>query len=213
MGNDPIASPIRVAVVNDYELVLRGLAAMLAPFRERISVIEMDVASDPVSHVEVALFDTYGHTRLGLDRVKSLALSPNVGAVAVYTNRANGDQCADALHAGARGVLSKSMRADELADALIAIADGHEVISDNVGEGSGEPWPGHEFGLTARESEVAALLSQGMSNKEIARALWISENTVKTHLKAIFQKTTATSRSQAIVRIAGDAGFVRRRIA
>jgi DNA-binding CsgD family transcriptional regulator len=52
-----------------------------------------------------------------------------------------------------------------------------------------------------------------MSNKELAAALWISENTVKTHLKGIFQKTTATSRTQAIVRIAGDAQFARRLIA
>ena len=163
-----------------------------------------------MSAVEVALFDTYGHVRLGLDRVRSLAHFPNVGAVAVYTNYATPEHCAEALAAGARGVLSKSMRADELADALFAIADGSQVVSDNFGDGRDEAWPGHDFGLTPRESEVAALLGQGMSNKEIARALWVSEHTVKTHLKAIFRKTTATSRSQAIVRIAGDAGFVRR---
>ena len=52
-----------------------------------------------------------------------------------------------------------------------------------------------------------------MNNKELAAALWISQNTVKTHLKSIFQKTTTTSRTQAIVRIADDAHFARRRIA
>ena len=67
--------------------------------------------------------------------------------------------------------------------------------------------------LTPSERRVARMAAQGMSNKELAAALWISENTVKTHLKGIFQKTTATSRTQAIVRIAGDAQFARRLIA
>jgi DNA-binding NarL/FixJ family response regulator len=120
------------------------------------------------------------------------------------------DVCDAALDAGARGVLAKGLPAPKLAAALEAVANGEIVVSDAFLRAQEPPWPGAEFGLTARESEVAALLSRGMTNREIASALWISENTVKTHLKAIFQKTMASSRSEAIVRITRDAGFARR---
>ena len=60
---------ITVALVNDYELVRRGLAEMLRPFRDRIDVVELDVADNPESRVDLALFDPYGRARLGLDRV------------------------------------------------------------------------------------------------------------------------------------------------
>jgi DNA-binding NarL/FixJ family response regulator len=213
MGEDRLNKQITVALVNDYELVLRGLVAMLAPFRTQIRVLELDLNTEPTSRVDIALFDSYGHEQLGLDRVEALAQCPHVDAVAVYTSYASPDDCADALQAGACGVLSKSMPADELTNALLAIAAGDRVVSEEFGDCRNSGWPGQEFGLTSRESEVAALLARGMSNKEIARALWISENTVKTHLKAIFQKTTTTSRAQAIVRITGDSGFVRRRTA
>ena len=59
----------RVALVNDYELVVRGLAAMLDPFRDRVRVVELDVGTNPEHSVDVALFDTYGHPHNGVDRV------------------------------------------------------------------------------------------------------------------------------------------------
>jgi DNA-binding CsgD family transcriptional regulator len=96
---------------------------------------------------------------------------------------------------------------------LVEIAAGGDFVSSEFGVDDAPPWPGHEFGLTLRESEVAALLAGGMSNRQISEALWISENTVKTHLKAIFQKARVTSRAQAMVRINRDAEFARRRIA
>jgi DNA-binding NarL/FixJ family response regulator len=209
-GSRPLRQPVVVALVNDFELVVRGLATMLRPFRDRIQVVELDLGRNPEYEVDVALFDAYGHAQLGLDRVASLVHAPNVDAVAVYTSSATSDQRDAALAAGARGVLSKSIHAPELAEAILAVASGQEVVSEEFGEDPEPRWPGHEFGLTSRESEVAAQLTQGKSNKDIAAALWISENTVKTHLKSIFQKSDATSRSQAIVRLAGEFGFARR---
>jgi NarL family two-component system response regulator LiaR len=204
---------ITVAVVNDYELVVQGVASMLRPSRDRIEVVELDVGENPHQRVDVALFDTYGHGQLGIDRIASLARDPNVGGVAVYTGNSTSEQRDGVLAAGACGLLAKSMHGDALAEALLDIAAGDQIVSEEFGDAEEPHWPGHEFGLTSRESEVAALLAQGMSNKELAAALWISENTVKTHLKGIFQKTTTTSRAQAIVRIAGDAQFARKLIA
>ena len=103
---------IKVAVVNDYELVVQGVATMLRAFRDRIEVVEVDVRENPHGEVDVALFDTYGHRQLGLDRVAALVRDPNVGAVAVYTGHSTSDQRDAVLAAGARGLLAKSMQAE-----------------------------------------------------------------------------------------------------
>ncbi len=202
-----------IALVNDYELVLRGVADMLRPFRDRIDVVELDVDRNPDSRVDVALFDPYGRPGFGLDRVSSLTRDPNVGTVAIYTWRLTAEQRDAAIAAGAHGIIAKSTPAADLVEALIQIGAGREFVSSEFGIDRSPPWPGHDFGLTLRESEVAALLADGLSNKEIALALWISEHTVKTHLKAIFLKTAVTSRAQAMVRIGGGPEFARRRIA
>jgi DNA-binding NarL/FixJ family response regulator len=199
--------------VNDYELVLRGIAEMLRPFRDRIDVVELDVDHNPDQRVDVALFDPYGNARLGLDRVSSLVRDPKVGRVAIYTWTLTAEQRDAAIAAGAHGVIAKATPPDEMVGALLEIAAGGDFVSSEFGPDKALPWPGLEYGLTLRESEVAALLADGLSNKEIAIALWISENTVKTHLKAIFLKTAVTSRAQAIVRIGNGPGFARRRIA
>ncbi len=202
---------IRVALVNDYEVVLRGLEAMLKPFGDRVEVVELDVERNPDQAVDVALFDTYGHPRLGLDRVAELAHDPHVGAVAVYTWSFTPERFDAARAAGARGVLAKSMSAETLVDAIEQIARAEEFVSAHFGRSVRQPWPGYDLGLTLRESEVALFLAQGLRNRDIASALWVSENTVKTHLKSIFQKTSVSSRAEAIVRISHDQSFSHRR--
>ncbi|MCU1466276.1 MAG: two component transcriptional regulator, LuxR family [Actinomycetia bacterium] len=199
--------PVRVALVNDYEIVLRGLESMLRPFRDRVAVVELDVAQNPEHLVDVALFDTYGHPKLGLNRISELARDPHVGAVAVYTWSFTPQRSDAARAAGARGVLAKSMPADALVDAILQIAQEGEFVAAQFGRSVRQPWPGYELGLTLRESEVALFLAQGLRNRDIASALWVSENTVKTHLKSIFQKTAVTSRAEAIVRISKDQSF------
>jgi DNA-binding NarL/FixJ family response regulator len=201
------SGPVRVALVNDYEIVLHGIESMLRPFADRIVVVELDVAQNPEHAVDVALFDTYGHPKLGLDRVVELARDPHVGAVVVYTWSFTPQRFDAARAAGARGVLAKSMPAEDLVDAILQIARDGEFVTAQFGRSVRQPWPGFELGLTLRESEVALFLAQGLRNRDIASALWVSENTVKTHLKSIFQKTSVTSRAEAIVRISGDQSF------
>ncbi len=200
---------LRVALVNDFELIVRGLDEMLNPFRDRLQIVELDIGANPAHQVDIALFDTYGHARGGVDRVQSLALDPRVGAVVVYAWAFPPGQLDAVLDAGARGVLSKSIPGAELADALLEINAGTVVISPVFSRPRARCWPGHEFGLTPRESEVAAFVAEGLSNQAIADALFISEHTVKSHLKAIFQKTSVGSRTQVIARIAKDPDFRR----
>jgi DNA-binding NarL/FixJ family response regulator len=204
-----VAGLKRVALVNDYDLVLRGLAGMLDPFRDRLRVVELDVGGTPQQHVDIALFDTYGHPRNGIDRVHALVDDPRVGQVVVYTWAITSEQCEAAIAAGARGVLAKSESAEAIVHALLAIDSGELVVSPSFRRRNGHTWPGHDIGLTARESEVAAFLAIGLSNREMADALSISEHTVKSHLKSIFVKTGVASRAQAVARIAGDPRFRR----
>jgi len=185
---------------------------MLEPFADRIEVVELDVRANPTTRIDVALFDPYGQPQAGTERVRSLVADPRVGAVAVYAWRLAPAQVEAVVAAGARGVLDKTMPARELADALVAIGAGDTVVSPEFCNPAGSHWPGQVFGLTVRESEVASLLLQGLSNREIAESLSISEHTVKTHLKGIFHKAGVSSRGQAVARIAGEDDFRRRAV-
>jgi DNA-binding NarL/FixJ family response regulator len=182
---------------------------MLDPFRNRLRVVELDVGSNPKRRVDVALFDTYGQEAFGIDRVRTLAGDPQIGAVVVYTWSITEAQVEAAVAAGARGVIAKSEPAEALAHALLAVDAGEMVVSPAFRRQHGRSWPGDDLGLTARESEVAAFLGRGLSNREMAEALSISEHTVKSHLKAIFRKTGVTSRAAAIALIAADPRFRR----
>jgi DNA-binding NarL/FixJ family response regulator len=198
--------PIQVALVNDVELVLRGLEGMLRPFADRLTVTELDLRASPDTRVEIALIDTQGHAWAGVDRVHDLATDTRIGAVVVFTWQLPPGQLDTVLAAGARGALAKSASAVDLAESLIAIDAGKTVVSPAFDEPTDPARLEHDLGLTARESDVAALLARGLSNREIAAALFISEHTVKTHLKSIFRKAGVASRARAIARIKVDVG-------
>ncbi len=206
----PAPEPLKLAIVNDYELVVAGLRAMLAPYASRIDVVELDIAQDPEHPVDVALFDTYGQPGLGLERVASLAASGQVGAVAVYCWSLSRAGRAAAFRAGARALIAKTLPVQRLVDGLTAVAGGQTVDTGGF-QGSGDGrWPGSRLGLTARESETLAMLATGLQNRDIAKAMFVSENTVRTHLKAVFRKLGVTNRSQAVAKALGDPEFVTR---
>jgi DNA-binding NarL/FixJ family response regulator len=203
-------SPLQLAIVNDYELIVAGIRAMLAPHSNRVGVAELEVDQDPENAVDVALFDTYGQPGLGLHRVRSLAADERVGAVAVYTWRLTDTSRAAAYNAGARGLIAKTLSAEELVGSLEAVAQGEVVETGGFRGGVKAQWPGSSWGLSARESEVLALVASGLSNRAIAEALFVSENTVRTHPKAVFRKLGVTTRSQAAARALTDASFLAR---
>jgi DNA-binding NarL/FixJ family response regulator len=199
-----------VAVVNDYEVIVAGVRGMLAPHRDRVDVVEIDVDQDPGHVVDVALFDTYGQPLLGLERVRSLVADEGVGAVAIYTWTLTKASRAAAHRAGARGFIAKALPATELVDAIVALAGGQFIDTGGFRGRTGGQWPGSQWGLTGRESEVLALLATGLPNRAIADALFVSENTVRTHVKAVFRKLGVTSRSQAVARALTDPTFATR---
>lgn len=205
----PLGEPIRIAVANDYELVVAGLAAMLAPYPNRVEVRDAVVLGQPISDpVDIVLYDTFGRQDGSQQAVRGLLDSGQVKMVVVYTGTPRAAQAAAALEAGAAGVLSKSRPAVAVVDALERIYAGEQVVDDGGGS-QRAPWPGAGYGLTARQSEVVALLLQGMTNAEIADALYVDINTVKTHLRHVYKTLGVRSRSQVLAQLLPGGEFGR----
>jgi NarL family two-component system response regulator LiaR len=189
-----------VAIVNDYEVVVRGVASMLEPYPDRVVVVEI-AANEPVSTpVDIALYDTYAQTQLDAPAVESILASCNARSLVVYSWNLDPRLVRSALAGGAHGYLAKSLQAADLVTALERINAGETVVNEEAGPAL-EPgdWPGREEGLSERESEIIALITQGLTNKEIADRCYLSINTVKSYIRSGYQKMGISSRSQAVL--------------
>jgi len=203
-------TPVTVALVNDYELVLAGVATMLRPYRDHLVVLDRALERTPDRAVDVSLFDTYGAADDQLDRVKTLAEDRMSGAVVVFSFSTAPQLVTAALGAGADGFVSKTVNGRQLADAVITVADGHRVVltpTPHRHRDGALGWPGRGRDLSARDSELLVLLRQGYTNREIAERLYLSENTVKTHLRRLFHKLGVSNRTQAAMVATEDEEF------
>lgn len=192
---------IRLAIVNDYEVVVRGLAEMLAPYDDRLSVVELDAGEDVTRPVDIALYDTFAQTQGDGPDAADLIANPLVRRVVVYTWNISARLIEGSLASGAAAYLSKTLSAEELVDALVRVHEGDRIISPDPGDAplAGGDWPGREEGLTAREAEVIALITQGLSNAEIAERASLSINSVKTYIRSSYRKMNVTSRTNAVL--------------
>jgi len=195
---------VSVAVANDYELVIAGVKAMLEPFAHKVQVAETLRVGEPLdAPVDLVLFDTFGRTDGAVDGIKRLLDTNGVGKVALYTGTPRQPQVDAAIAAGASAVLSKARPAASLAEAVVQVHRGERIVDDAMGHQPG-PWPGASRGLTSRQAEVVALLLQGLSNAEIAAALYVDVNTVKTHLRHAYKALGVRSRAQALAMLLGE---------
>jgi DNA-binding NarL/FixJ family response regulator len=194
---------IRVALVDDYEVVVRGLEAMLRSYRDTVQVVEMDLNEDVAQPVDITLYDTFAATQGDGEDVRRLAADPRSGKVVVYSWNLDPALVAAALANGAAGYLSKGLPALKLVAALQALHRGdpqaRTVLEGGTSKGSSGDWPGREEGLTPREAEVLALITQGMSNAAIAERTRLSPNSVKTFIRSCYRRIGVTNRSQAIL--------------
>ena len=192
--------PVRVAIANDYQLVIAGVVGLLAPFEDRIQVVELAANTPIASDVSIVLYDTFGQVQGDGYDLADL-LQDHDAKVVVFTWNLQPDLIERAIAHGARGYLSKALSGEEIVEALEAIHRGEVVTlprpieEENAGPGN---WPGREFGLTQRESEVLALITQGLTNQEIADHSYISINSVKTYVRTAYRKIGVTRRSQAV---------------
>jgi two-component system, NarL family, response regulator LiaR len=191
----------RVAVVNDYEVVVAGLAALLEPFQDRIEVVDAVTIDEPIEGpVDIDLFDTFGRDGLGGGDLVKLLGRPEVERVAVYSFNMDEDAVQQAFESGASGYLSKAATATELVDQLCRLADGEQVVAAGLSQSRAareeRGWPGRDLGLSEREAEVVALAAMGKRNAQIAEALYVSVDTVKTHLARSFRKLGVHNRTE-----------------
>lgn len=189
---------VRVVLVNDYELVVRGLHAMLQPFADRVVVVEQSTSGTPDGPADVALFDTFAARRDALDRAQQMIDDGAVSHVVLFTWDAPEGFLDRAASIGVDAVISKTATAAELVEALERVNAGERVGLDRVVKGERSRQNGVD--LTAREQEVLALLALGKSNAEIAHELFLSVDTIKTHVRRVFTKLGVNNRTQAAMR-------------
>jgi DNA-binding NarL/FixJ family response regulator len=194
--------PILIALIDDYDVVLTGIARMLDPYRHRVLVAEIDTNEPLVDTVDVALYDSFAQPESDRDHVEVLLRSPHARRVVVYTWNFHPDLIASAQRRGVHGYLSKTLPARELVHAIEAVHAGHMVVSDpptRPRSSLGLDWPGRHEGLTDREAEILALITQGRSNADVAALTFLSPNTVKSYIRSLYRKIDVASRTQAVL--------------
>ena len=213
-GLVPRREPIRVIVVDDQELFQRGLI-MLLSVEDGIDVV--GEASDGVAATELAatagpevvLMDVRMPKRSGIEAcitIKDAAPSAKILMLTVSEEEAD---LYEAVKNGASGYLLKDASIDEVAQAVALVADGQSLISPSmatklldefkqmsvIGRRQDVAAPR----LTERELEVLRLVARGLNNRDIAKDLFISENTVKNHVRNILEKLQLHSRMEAVM--------------
>jgi two-component system NarL family response regulator len=202
--------------VDDHALFRHGLH--LALEREPgIDVVGQAVdGQDAIEHAmalvpDVILMDVRMPRRTGIEAAAVIKdLLPDV-AILLLTISEDGHDLFEAVNAGASGYLLKEISIDELADAVRAVAAGESRLAPVMASkllteftalsrrAASDPPPVLTPHLTAREMEVLRQVAKGSSNREIASALFISQNTVKNHVRNILEKLQLHSRTEAVV--------------
>ena len=195
--------PLRLIVLADDPLARAGLAALLAGLPggrvvyQGHSELLADAADGEVEPADAIIWDTGWDT--GREREERLGLAVPVLALAADTESA-----AAAWALGCRGVISRAADEEQLLAAVRATAAGLHALSPALAGAllRGDPAETQPatIDLTPRESQVLALLTEGLTNKAIAYRLAISDHTVKFHVNAILGKLNAQSRTDAVVR-------------
>jgi DNA-binding NarL/FixJ family response regulator len=207
-------NPVKVLVVDDHALFRRGITAVLAN-HENLEVV--GEASDGLEAIEKAeaivpdiiVMDLNMPHCSGLEATQALqAKMPQVNILVLTVSENEADLFA-AVKFGAKGYILKNTEPEELIQAILHIARGGVIVSPIMAtklltefqgleaEGKREAIQKTESNLSPREGEVLQLVAQGATNKQIADSLFISENTVKTHLRNIMEKLHLANRSQA----------------
>jgi len=208
-------TPVRVALSDDYDIVLHGLASMLAGHADRVEVVEETTDPQMAADVDVILYDTFGRLPREDDKLREV-VKANTAKVVVYSWDSYPEEVAREL--GAAGYIHKGVSTEELLEAIVAVHEGRAGWPEDgpdgaAGDGTATAaeqeaggdddrtmpsWPGREHGLSARESEVLTFIARGMSNHEIAARSFLSVNTIKTYIRGAYRKIGVERRSQAV---------------
>jgi DNA-binding NarL/FixJ family response regulator len=211
---------IRIVVADDQETVRAGFAALLAT-QPDLTVVGSAADGQEAVRVcgeerpDVVLMDVRMPVMDGIDATRRLTAADDAPRVIILTTFDLDDYVYDALSAGASGFLLKDAGAERLFDAVRVVAAGDALLAPTVtrrliaefARQRPRPRPGALEELTNREIEVLRLVAEGLSNREIADRLVLSDETVKTHVSHVLGKLSLRDRTQAVV-IAYESGLV-----
>lgn len=200
-------------LVDDHPIVRAGLRALLERRADVSIVAEAASGEDAVAisahlHPDVVLCDLrLGDGMNGVQTTAALRAQHPAPAVVILTTFDRDAEILGAIEAGAAGYLVKEVSPDAIVRAVREAADGRMVLSPELSRRVAEGLRGPRVQLTARELEVLRLLDTGASNRQIAKTLFVTEATVKTHLVHIFAKLGADSRARAVA-VARESGVL-----
>ena len=202
-----MADAIKVLLVDDHQVVRRGLRTFLEVQGDIEVVGEAADGAEGVARAEelrpdVVLMDVKMPGTDGVEALRILRASQNPARVLVVTSFTEQRTVVPALRAGAAGYVYKDIDPDALAAAIRSVHAGHVLLQPEVAgallsQEDSNSGQGRGGSLTEREREVLSLIADGRSNREIARALVLSEKTVKTHVSNILMKLDLADRTQA----------------
>jgi len=208
----PARPPIRILLVDDHSIVRMGLVTLLSSEPDLSVVAEAEDGEQAVSlHAQLQPDVTLLDLRMpgGLDGIETLERvreqSPEARVIVLTTSEFDEDVLRS-VEGGAAGYLSKNVRRSDLAAAIRQVHEGGSCLPTSLAQRMDELARRRQ--LTSREVEVLEFMRRGLSNRDIGKALEISEHTAKAHVCAILGKLGAADRAEA-VNIAFERGLVR----
>jgi DNA-binding NarL/FixJ family response regulator len=202
---------LRVLIVDDHELVRLGLRTVIEEedgmcVAGEASTGEEALAAIGTTAPDVVLLDLRMPGMGGVDACRAIVERDPRARVLVLTSYDDDEEVFGVLEAGAAGYLMKDADPATVLQAIRAVAGGNTVLDDAVADrvihGSHVTNGRDDAGLSPREREILELMARGMTNVQIAQALWLSEATVKTHVSRVLRKLGASDRTQAVVEAA-----------
>ena len=195
------ANRIRVLIADDHVTVLEGLAAIIGRQKDMKVVAEASNGREAVSlwqkhRPDVTLIDLRMPTLDGVGAIDEIHRQQASARIVVLTTFDSDNEISRAIKAGAKGYLLKDARSEELLDCIRRVNSGETCVPPALAAKLAESISSEP--LTGRELDVLGLLAKGKSNKEIGNHLYITETTVKSHLRSIFTKLNVLSRTEAI---------------
>jgi two-component system, NarL family, response regulator len=195
------SSPIRILIVDDHPVVCAGLTSMLSSYAEFQVVGSAPGGEDALSCLsqmrpDVLLLDLRMPGMDGIAVLHALARVPSPPRVIVLTSFEKEEDIYRAIRAGAQGYLLKDSTEAEMVAALRTVHGGKRYIPRPIAARLADRMLRSD--LTSRELEILSALSLGHTNKEIAKNLRISENTVRHHVTSIIDKLQASDRTEAV---------------